>query len=246
MHPAPFFPTTNQTPPISSSLTSFNANQHHHHHPLTHPRGPTVPSTPLSEARSYANLAAANAYWGLLPDTSTTTTTSITTTTSPHHHHPRIELEERALDSYQNILFSIIQFWRRTGYSDWPTHLTIVSHAFKRRRLVSAHCAALGFVDGDRHTQPRRGVTFVGINPPGVPEVVENEEKAVEAWVHDPQGQSSGLRGKRRGRNPWKVSQTLFLDEAERERSGLHTRLVENEDVREDILVDGVARPWEQ
>lgn len=211
---------------------------------IINPRGPTVPSTPLSEARSYASLAAANSYWGLLPDT----TTSPQTHHDPALHHPRIELEERALDSYQNILFSVIQFWRRTGYSHWPTHLTIVSHAFKRRRLVSAHCAALRFVNGDHHyhPQPQRGVTFVGINPPGVPEVVDNEEKAVEAWLHDPQGQSSGLRDKRRGRNPWKVSQTLFLDEAERERSGLRTRLMENEDVREEVLVDGDARPWEQ
>lgn len=84
----------------------------------------------------------------------------------------------------------------------------------------------------------------MGINPPGVPEVVDNEEKAVEAWLRDPQGQSEELRGKRRGRNPWGVPQTLFLDEGERARSGLRTQLVD--EGREEILVDGEPRPWGQ
>lgn len=84
----------------------------------------------------------------------------------------------------------------------------------------------------------------MGINPPGVPEVVDNEEKAVEAWLRDPQGQSEELRSKRRGRNPWGVPQTLFLDERERARSGVRTRIVD--DGREEVLVDGEPRPWGQ
>ena len=72
------------------------------------------------------------------------------------------------MDSYQNILFSIIQFWRST--SRWPNSLTIVSHAFKRRRLVEAHCSAIAF--------PLEKVQFIGINPPGIPEVVDQEEEA--------------------------------------------------------------------
>lgn len=194
-----------------------------------------MPSTPLSEARSYANLAAANSYWDLLPTTSSSTTA--THPLSPIPLHPRIELEERALDSYQNILFSLIQFWRRSGYTHWPTHLTIISHAFKRRRLVSAHCSALSL-------DPQQ-IAFIGINPPGVPEIVANEEAAVEAWLRDPQGQSEGLRRKRRGRNPWNVAQTLFLDDRERGKSGLQTRIVQFEDgVEEEVLVDEEPRPW--
>lgn len=38
--------------------------------------GPTRKETPLSEARSYANLAAANDYFGLLPDTGDTASTT--------------------------------------------------------------------------------------------------------------------------------------------------------------------------
>lgn len=84
----------------------------------------------------------------------------------------------------------------------------------------------------------------MGINPPGVPEVVDNEERAVEAWLRDPHGQSNDLRGKRQRRNPWEVPQTLFLDEGERKRSEVRTRLVE--DGMEEVLVDEEPRPWGQ
>lgn len=141
-------------------------------------------------------------------------------------------MEERALDSYQNILFSIIHFWR--AHAHWPARLTIVSHAFKRRRLAGAHCAALSF--------PADRVAFVGINPPGVPAVVESEERAVDEWLRDPCGQSDGLKGKRVRRNPWGVAQTLFLDQDERARSGIATRLVDGG--KEEVLVDGGLRPW--
>lgn len=135
------------------------------------------------------------------------------------------------MDSYQNILFSIVQFWRST--SRWPSSLTIVSHAFKRRRLVEAHCNALAF--------PLDKVHFVGINPPGIPEVVDREEDAVNEWVKDPQGQSDSLKTKRARRNPWNVSQRFFESEDERQRSGIATKLLEDGG---EILVEGEARPW--
>lgn len=135
------------------------------------------------------------------------------------------------MDSYQNILFSIVQFWRST--SRWPNSLTIVSHAFKRRRLVEAHCNAIVF--------PLEKVDFVGINPPGVPEVVDREEDAVNEWLKDPQGQSHSLKTKRARRNLWGVSQSLFADQDERERSDIATKLLEDGD---EILVEGAARPW--
>lgn len=135
------------------------------------------------------------------------------------------------MDSYQNILFSIIQFWRST--SRWPNSLTIVSHAFKRRRLVEAHCSAIAF--------PLEKVQFIGINPPGIPEVVDQEEEAVSGWLKDPQGQSDSLKTKRARRNLWGVSQSLFEGEHERQQSGVATQLLEG---GEEILVEGGARPW--
>lgn len=82
----------------------------------------------------------------------------------------------------------------------------------------------------------------MGINPPGVPQVLGAEECAVEEWVRDPHGRAEGLRAKRAGRNPWSVAQTLFLDDRERMESGVGTRLVEED--TEEVLVDGGKRPW--
>lgn len=95
------------------------------------------------------------------------------------------------------------------------------------------HCAALGF--------PLGRVAFVGINPPGMPEVLASEERAVEAWVRDPQGRGEELRGKREARNCWGVSQRVFLDQAERARSGMETVVGED---GEEYLVEGGSRPW--
>ncbi|ROV92757.1 hypothetical protein VMCG_09070 [Cytospora schulzeri] len=202
--------------------------------------GPTVLSTPISEGRSYANLAAANNYWDLLSSESTSASEATFSASlfnplhplSPMPLHPRVLVEERALDSYQNILFSIIHFWRST--SRWPGYLTVVSHQFKRRRLTEAHCTAVAF--------PLDRVSFVGINPPGVPEVVGREQDAVAEWIADPQGISESLRTKRQGRNKWDVAQTLFYDDEERAKSGVETILLDGG--REEILVDGGLRPW--
>ncbi|KAJ4396128.1 hypothetical protein N0V93_000345 [Gnomoniopsis smithogilvyi] len=185
--------------------------------------GPTCPSMRLSEARSYANLAAANDYWGLLP------APQIASSQPP----PRILTEERALDSYQNILHSLTTFWCTTMH--WPARLTIVSHAFKQRRLAYVHCIrALGF--------PPDRVAFVGIDPPGIgPEVLASEARAVEAWERDPQGRSAELKGKRARRNCWVVSEMIFSDELERARSGIETVIQEDGG---EYLVEGGPRPW--
>lgn len=209
---------------VSYSGKGNNTMRTTHKHQLIsmrRPRGPTSPSTRLSEARSYANLATANAYWGLLPSPSTLS-----------HPNPRILLEERALDSHQNILHSLTTFWRFNSL--WPTRLTIVSHNFKRQRLAHVHCAALDF--------PPDRVEFIGIDPPGIgPEVLASEARAVEAWLRDPQGRGKGLRGKRAGRNCWGVGERVFADDAERARSGIET--VVDEDGAE-YLVEGALRPW--
>lgn len=142
-------------------------------------------------------------------------------------------MEERALDSYQNILHSLTTFWRTTTY--WPARLTIVSHAFKRQRLAHVHSVrALEF--------PPDRVAFVGIDPPGIgPGVLASEARAVEAWERDPQGRSEELKGKRARRNHWGVSERVFSDEIERSRSGLETVVDEDGD---EYLVEGGLRPW--
>ncbi|KAK0719745.1 Mur ligase [Lasiosphaeris hirsuta] len=179
--------------------------------------GPTRKETPLSEARSYHNLAIANAYFGLI-------------SASPHLPS-QILLEERALDSYYNILFSLAAFWR--AHSSWPERLTIISHAFKRTRLVDAHCAAIGF--------PLKRVAFVGINPPGA-DAMQGVQLAVGQWEVDPHGAGEELVGKRRMRNCWGVDQRIFLGSEERERAEVSTRVLED---GSEVLVKGMGHLWE-
>ncbi|KAI0098880.1 FolC bifunctional protein [Nemania sp. FL0031] len=183
--------------------------------------GPTRKETRISEASSYANLAAANDYFQILPDSSAST---------------RIVREERALDSYANVLFSITQFW--SIYGNWPIKLTIVSHGFKRERLVDCHCGAIRF--------PLHRVNFVGVDPPGmkdgsnkaaIPGVIE----AVHQWKCDPHGKGDALSSKRRRRNPLGIAQTLFLTQADRDRSAVQSQIIQD---GEEYLVDGVPQPW--
>jgi folylpolyglutamate synthase len=196
----------------------------------------------------------------LLPTTTTTTTTTTTINENDQPSTSRILLEERALDSYHNILYSLILFWRH--HAAWPRRLTIVSHAFKRTRLVDGHCAAIGF--------PLGRVDFVGINPPGVDdlglvsasatasasasgglegssavgekaEAMRGVQLAMGQWAEDPHGVGEELAGKRRRRNCWGVHQRLFLDAAERDRSGVDVRVLAD---GSEALVEGGRRPW--
>lgn len=53
----------------------------------------------------------------------------------------RATTEDAALDSFQNVLFSIARFRELTG--TYPTRITIVGHNFKRRRFEQLHRHAL-------------------------------------------------------------------------------------------------------
>jgi hypothetical protein len=53
----------------------------------------------------------------------------------------RATTEDAALDSFQNVLFSIARFRELTGA--YPTRITIVGHNFKRRRFEQLHRRAL-------------------------------------------------------------------------------------------------------
>ncbi|RKU44373.1 hypothetical protein DL546_002845 [Coniochaeta pulveracea] len=207
--------------------------------------GPTWKETKLSEATSYYNLATANEYFGLLPDSQELAEAG------------RILVEERALDSYYNILFSLVLFWRT--HAVWPEHVTIVSHAFKKARLVDGHCAAIGF--------PLDRVDFIGINPPGIEEtpapdqggngglalsehaasvkaaVMTGVSQTLDDWVKDPHGVGEVLAGKRRKRNPWSIDQRLFVNDNERRQSGVQTRILDD---GTEALADGKVQPWAQ
>ena len=146
------------------------------------------------------------------------------------------------------MLFALVAFWRE--FSAWPRRLTLVSHGFKRARLVEGHCAAIGF--------PLDRVGFVGVDPPSmVPvavggsgaggAVVEKQAamagslKTADIWALDPHGVGPVLAGKRSGRNPWSISQLLFASDEERIESGLVTTLLKD---GTESLVDDAPRPW--
>ena len=67
-----------------------------------------------------------------------------------------------ALDSFQNLLFSIARFREYTGH--YPTNITVVGYAFKGKRFEELHARALRW--------PVERLTYIG---------VELDDKADEA-----------------------------------------------------------------
>ncbi|KAI9163005.1 hypothetical protein HJFPF1_04602 [Paramyrothecium foliicola] len=182
--------------------------------------GPTRSETKLSEAQSYANIASRNNYWNMIPEPEATS---------------RILVEDRALDSYHNVLFSLTLFYTRFGA--WPAALSIVSHSFKAARIIDLHCdAALRFAN----------VNFRGIDPPiaaAKEAAMAGAARALDEWREDPHGRGPGLRRKRAKRNPWSCWQGVFAEDAAeglRRGAGLAT-VGFNE---EETLVDNAPRPW--
>ncbi|KAI9881521.1 MAG: hypothetical protein M1830_000084 [Pleopsidium flavum] len=146
-------------------------------------------ATPLSESQSYLNCARANDFFGFIVNSKHITT------------------EDQATDSYQNLLFSLLRFKRVTHH--YPTHITIVSHAFKRRRFLELHAKAIRW--------PLERVSYLGIDPPEeiTPRrtLEEGEERdGFGRWVGDLYGVGEVLARKRVGRG-WKGVYEGFLDE---------------------------------
>lgn len=188
--------------------------------------------TEVSEAASYLALARENRFWGI---------------TEEEEARERVILEEQALDSFGNLVFSVLAFWKRTGV--WPRQITIVSHAFKRERFMALHVPALRI--------PLEKVDYVGINP-GYMEEGSGEwdevradevrrgerEKGLVVWRDDRVGMGQVLRMKRRDRNHWKVGQLFFASEEERARSGVRSEIIDLGDGLEETLKDE-PQPWE-
>jgi hypothetical protein len=102
--------------------------------------------------------------------------------------------EEFALDSFQNVLFSLCRFHEFTG--DWPRRITVAGWKFKQRRFVDLHRAAVRL--------PAERFEYAGINDPPHLEMAEPEEAAnCRAFEADPYGSCSSLLDKRDRRNPF-------------------------------------------
>jgi hypothetical protein len=139
--------------------------------------GHTSPYSATSEGESYLRFARA---MGLLPSADLFT---------------RVTIEDAALDSYQNVLFSIARFRELTGA--YPTRITIVGHNFKRRRFEELHRLAIRW--------PKLRFTYEGV--PLGSEADEREAAAGELanafspYSGDLYGCHAPLAQKRAGRN---------------------------------------------
>ena len=111
----------------------------------------------------------------------------------------RTTTEIGALDSYQNLLFSLARFHELTGA--YPQRVTFVSYAFKQARFVDLHRKAIHF--------PADRFQFVGIDPVFVDDAARiqtetgERQNAVVLWQTDPYAcdVTTQLRGKRVERN---------------------------------------------
>ncbi|KAH9218825.1 hypothetical protein DL95DRAFT_385061, partial [Leptodontidium sp. 2 PMI_412] len=134
----------------------------------------TRPEIEKSEARGYLDFCIRNEFWGILEavdykyqqssNPSPSSSSTITTPPPPANQsveylqdqeQPNIHLEEQALDSFSNLLFSLLLFHRRTR--TWPAKISVISHAFKEPRFMDLHVPTLRF--------PSHRVHFVGIDP---------------------------------------------------------------------------------
>lgn len=140
-----------------------------------------APAGSLSEATSYYLVSRASGWFGAGDAVAT-----------------RAFTEERARDSYENVLFSIARFRELTG--SVPRHLTVVGYAFKRDRFEREHVPALRW-PADRFAYE------------GTPAASAEREKTSgereagvrEAFARDPYGCGAELGGKRASRDPFAV-----------------------------------------
>lgn len=200
----------------------------------------------MSEARSYLNLCLEWGFWGIISPDEALGPESGLGDGKEKGRIRRMLLEEQALDSFGNLVFSVIRFWREVG--SWPKKVTVVSHGFKRARFLDLHIKGMRW--------PRERVEFLGIDP-GYLERGEDwdevraervlrgeQERGYEAWREDLRGTGEGLREKRGARNRWGVNQVLFESEEERRRSGVRSQVVDyGRGVMEEVLDE--KQPWE-
>ncbi|WVQ84027.1 hypothetical protein IAT38_006172 [Cryptococcus sp. DSM 104549] len=150
------------------------------------------PSPPIPEALSYHRLATA---LSLLPSTPLPPTSPSDKSTTPLPLNLRAATEEYALDSYQNLLFSMARFKEVTGR--WPEKVTVVGYGMKRRRFENLHRAALRI--------PPTAFHYIGIDDTGdtTPHYAGELKYGYTPFLTSPSGCHPPLSIKRLVRNPY-------------------------------------------
>ncbi|SNX82576.1 uncharacterized protein MEPE_01282 [Melanopsichium pennsylvanicum] len=188
--------------------------------------GQTRPNSLQTEAESYYSLAIATnlevpMIAGSLSNTTTTTTTTTTATASSsvgalahanaavatRHglQDARMTTENFALDSFENLLFSIARFREYTGH--YPSRITVVGYGFKKARFEDLHAKAVRWNTRGFLRNGERTFQYVGIDD----ELSDSEAsaqyrgeklKAFNLFDKDMYGCHGRLRQKRIERNP--------------------------------------------
>ena len=146
------------------------------------------PSPPLPEGLSYRTLAHS---LDLIPSTSLSEMDS----SAPLPLNLRAVTEEYALDSYENVLFSLARFHEITGR--WPAKMTVVGYGMKRKRWVMGIglCLMAGWLISCRFEQLHRHVIrfpadrfeYIGIDDEGdTSEHYAGEVSPITPWSHSP------------------------------------------------------------
>jgi len=110
----------------------------------------------------------------------------------------RMTTENFALDSFQNLLFSIARFYEYTNR--YPDRITVVSYAFKKKRFVDLHAKALRWPTRSSMTGGSSRFTYVGIDDEGS-EHSAPQDNAYNSFEVDMYGCWGRLREKRKRRN---------------------------------------------
>lgn len=110
----------------------------------------------------------------------------------------RMTTENFALDSFQNLLFSIARFYEYTNR--YPERITVVSYAFKKKRFVELHAKALRWPTRSSMIGGTSRFTYVGIDDEGS-EHKAPEDNAYKSFEVDMYGCWGRLQEKRKRRN---------------------------------------------
>ncbi|KFZ13190.1 hypothetical protein V502_06729 [Pseudogymnoascus sp. VKM F-4520 (FW-2644)] len=173
--------------------------------------GPWYDRSKISAAESYHDFAKASKFWGFFKD-------------DKYKNYPsRIFTEDRAMDSLQNVMFSLIEFNNR--YKNFPEEMTVISYELKRDRFEKLHfktAKELMLPTAQPETDVSwQGIpTFIGIDPREPKQsykcdkanaLMELEAKIFDLWKGSPFGLSSVLMGRKKQRNLWKIDLTYRL-----------------------------------
>ncbi|KIO18967.1 hypothetical protein M407DRAFT_224281 [Tulasnella calospora MUT 4182] len=148
--------------------------------------GQTRPTSLITEAQSYHQLAIASKLLDL------------------EGHHPstlhptlRTTSENFALDSFQNLLFSLARFHEVTG--SYPTNITVVGFGMKKPRFQELHRKAIRW--------PEERFQYIGIDVEGDTSLAYagESEFGYGPYSKDLYGCHDNLLAKRRRRNPFQI-----------------------------------------